>query len=62
VNVKIARIKKGLTQKQLRVMLKISPAKMVAIEKGEYDKLSLGLMKKIAKMLNTTIQELFFVF
>ena len=60
MEVKIARIKKGMTQTQLREILKISSNKMVTIEKGEYDNLNLGLMKKISEILETPIQELFF--
>jgi putative transcriptional regulator len=60
VEVKIARIKKGLTQKQLREILGISPQTMVAIEKGHYDKVSIQLAKRIASALDSTVSELFF--
>lgn len=60
MNIKIARIKKGLTQKQLCEVLKISPNKLVELERGNYKNLTYALMIKIAKALNTTVQELFF--
>lgn len=60
MNIKIARIKKGLTQKQLCEVLKISPNKLVELERGNYKNLTYALMIKIAKALNTTAQELFF--
>ncbi|MDU1442081.1 MAG: helix-turn-helix transcriptional regulator [Clostridium cochlearium] len=60
MNVKIARIKKGLTQKELCKMVKTSPKKIVEIEKGNYDNVRIGLAKKIAKALDSTVQELFF--
>lgn len=59
MNVKIARIKKGLTQDELCKRLKISKTILVRIEKGDYD-IRLSLMKKISEILETPVQELFF--
>jgi DNA-binding XRE family transcriptional regulator len=65
-NVKIARIKNGLTQKQLREKLSkdyslgISPNTLVQIEKGNYDSLKFSTMKKISEALDTDVKELFF--
>lgn len=60
MNVKIARIKKGLTQQELCKIVKTSPKKLVEIEKGHYEKVTKELMEKIAKALNSTVVELFF--
>lgn len=60
MNVKIARIKAGLTQTQLCEMIKMSPKKLGAIEKGNYDIATLANMKALSDALDTTIQELFF--
>ena len=60
MEVKIARIRKGLTQKQLRGLLGISPQTLVDIEKGRYEKVSIVLAKKISEILETPVQELFF--
>ena len=60
MEVKIARIRKGMTQKKLRELLKISPVKMVAIERGHYEKISIPLAKKLAALLGTSVNELFF--
>ncbi|MDK0764064.1 helix-turn-helix transcriptional regulator [Clostridium perfringens] len=60
MKVKIARIKKGITQQQLCKIVKTSPKKLVAIERGNYDMVTIGLAKKIAKALDTTVKELFF--
>ncbi|PJI08324.1 MULTISPECIES: helix-turn-helix transcriptional regulator [Clostridium] len=60
MNVKIARIKKGLTQKQLREIVNISPNKLVQIEKGNYSNVTYDQMVKIAKALDSTPQKLFF--
>lgn len=60
MEVKIARIKKRLTQKQLCKIVKMSPKKLVEIEKGNYDKITFRLAKKIATALDTTIEHLFF--
>lgn len=59
-NIKLSRIKKGMTQAQLRTKAKISPNKMVAIEKGNYDNLTYEQMNRIADVLETPVQELFF--
>ncbi|KYH28900.1 helix-turn-helix domain protein [Clostridium tepidiprofundi DSM 19306] len=58
MNVKIARIKKGLTQTELCKILKISKTILVKIEKDDYD-IRLSLMKKISEVLEVPVQELF---
>lgn len=66
MNAKIARIKLGLTQEQVRLQLKekfsigVSPCKIVAIEKGDFRGLKYEFMVAYAKLLNSTVQELFF--
>jgi putative transcriptional regulator len=60
VNVKIARIKAGLTQSELCKRVKTSPKKLVEIERGHYENVTKGLMERIAAALNSTVQELFF--
>ncbi|EPY6472266.1 helix-turn-helix transcriptional regulator [Clostridium sporogenes] len=59
MDVKLARIKKGLTQTQLCKMLKISKTTLVKIEKGNYECIKIGLAKEIAKVLDSTVEELF---
>ncbi len=59
MEVKIARIKKGLTQIELCKLVKTSPKKIVEIERGNYDMVTLGLAKKIAKVLDVSIADLF---
>lgn len=66
MNVKIARIKMGLTQKQLREKLineysvGISPSTIVDMEKDDYTSINHTKMVAIAAALNSTVQELFF--
>lgn len=60
MNVKIARIKKGITQAQLCKLVKVSPKKLVLIERGDYSTVSFGLAERIAAALDSTVQELFF--
>lgn len=61
MKVKIARIKKGLTQMELRELVKpMSLSTIVKIERGDVDGLTLGQAKRIAKALDTTVEELFF--
>ncbi|KOY67270.1 helix-turn-helix transcriptional regulator [Clostridium sporogenes] len=59
MNVKIARIKMGLTQKQLAKKAGISPVTLVRIEKGNIESIRLKTLKAIAKVLNSNIEELF---
>lgn len=65
MSVKIARIKKGLTQQQLIEKLKveysigISPSTLVAIEKGNYKKVKFGTLIAIAAVLESTFEKLF---
>ncbi|APH17187.1 XRE family transcriptional regulator [Clostridium sporogenes] len=66
MNVKIARIKKGLTQAELREKIKkeyligISPNKIVAIEKGDYTGLRYYEIVAISKVLEVPPEKLFF--
>lgn len=66
MEVKIARVRKKITQIEFRKLLKekydlgISPNKVVAIEKGDYRGLKYHEMIAISKVLDSTVQELFF--
>ncbi|URZ02737.1 helix-turn-helix transcriptional regulator [Clostridium felsineum] len=60
MDVKIARIKRGLTQKQLSEKAHISPNKLVQIEKGNYCNVTYEQMTRISKVLDTSVVELFF--
>lgn len=60
MNLKLARIKMGLTQKQLAQLVGLSNVTISHIEKGNDDTVTKATMVKIAKVLNTTVQELFF--
>lgn len=57
---KIARIKKGWTQADLRKVVGISPNTLVNIERGDYDNVKIGTAKKIAKALDSEVEDLFF--
>ena len=58
MNVKLKRIEKGIKQQDFAKMLGISKTTLIRIEKGDYD-IRLSLMKKISKILDTPVQELF---
>lgn len=61
MNLKIARIRKGIKQVDLAKEIKISPATLIKWEKDiDVDNIRLGTMKKIAAALDSTVQELFF--
>gem|GEM_PF-1274359 len=60
MNLKIARIKKGIKQIDLAKEIHVSPATLIKWEKGiEFDNIRLGVMKKLAEILDCSIQELF---
>ncbi|NOV62584.1 helix-turn-helix transcriptional regulator [Clostridium beijerinckii] len=60
MNLKIARIKKGIKQIDLAREIHVSPATLIKWEKGiELDNIRFGIMKKIAELLDTSIEELF---
>lgn len=60
MNIKLKRISKDLTQKELAKKVGISNVTLSKIEKGNYENITLKTMIKLAKELNTTVQELFF--
>ncbi|MFR5263985.1 helix-turn-helix transcriptional regulator [Clostridium sp.] len=60
MKVKLLRISKHITQKELAKMVGISPATLVRIEKDRIDQIRVGTLKKVAEALGTTVKELFF--
>ena len=60
MNVKIARIKKGLSQRDLAKLCGVCQNTIVKIEKGEIDTMLVQNLKKVAEVLGMTITELFF--
>lgn len=60
MKVKIKRIIQGLSQKKLAELVGVSNVTIVKIEKGNIDNVKFGTLKKIAEVLETTVQELFF--
>lgn len=59
MNVKIKRIIKNLTQKELAELAETSNVTIVKIEKGQVDGVRFGTLKRIAKILDSTVEELF---
>lgn len=59
MNVKIARIKKGITQEQLCEITGIGRTTISKIENGEFDGVRFGLLKRIVSALDSTFEELF---
>ena len=60
MNLKLARIKKGLTQRQLGKLVGLSNVTISHIENSNSDNVTKSIMKKIAAALDTTVQALFF--
>ncbi|WP_252232707.1 MULTISPECIES: helix-turn-helix transcriptional regulator [Clostridium] len=60
MNLKIARIKLGIKQIDLAKDIHVSPATLIRWEKGiDIDNIRLGMMKKLAEILHSSIEELF---
>lgn len=57
LNLKIARVKKGLSQKQLADKVGISPATVSKAETGKFD-LRLSTLIKLSKVLDVSVEEL----
>ena len=60
MKIKLKRISKGLTQKELANKVGISHVTLSKFEKGSYENITLRTMLKLASALDTTVQELFF--
>lgn len=56
-NIKLSRIKKDMTQKQLGELVGVSPATINRIELGKQS-IKLDILKKIAEILEVTVNEL----
>ena len=59
MNVKIERIKKGMTQLELSKKTGIGRITISKIEKGQFENVKLSLLIKIADALDTNVTELF---
>ena len=59
MNLKLARIKKGLTQREFAKLVGTSNVTIIKIEKDDIDGIRFGLLKRIAAALDSTVQELF---
>ncbi len=59
VNIKIARIRKRMSQDDLCKLISISRSTLSKLENGEHDP-KRSLMIKISETLDTPVQELFF--
>ena len=56
---KVLRTGRGLTQEELAKKAHIAKSKLISVEKGCYDNLKFKEMKLLAKILGSTIEELF---
>ena len=59
INIKVARIRKGMNQDELCELISISRSTLSKLENGEMDP-KRSLMLEMAKVLETPVQELFF--
>ena len=60
LNVKFARMKKGLTQEQLSEIMNIHPTYLARIETGRIN-MSLGKVLELAKVLRVDINKLLYI-
>lgn len=58
MSLKIERVKRDLTQKELQDLTGVSRPTIRKIEKGNTDVVALGIYKKIAKALDISVEEL----
>ena len=58
LSVKVARVQKDMTQKELAAAVGVSSQTINAIEKGEYNP-TIKLCRAICRVLNKTLDELF---
>ena len=59
MNLKIARIKNNWTQEELSKKANVCRTTISNIENGKIDNIPLITLKKLAKALNSTVEELF---
>lgn len=59
-NIKIARIKKGWNQRELAKVSNVGITTVTKIEKHGIEHVKISTLNKLAKALDTTVQELFF--
>ena len=60
MNLKIARIRKGLNQRELARLAGVCQNTLVKLERDEIDNVRVDTLKKIANVLGMSIVELFF--
>ncbi|HDK7140039.1 TPA: helix-turn-helix transcriptional regulator [Clostridium botulinum] len=60
LKIKFKRMEKGFTQQELADKVRISRYYLSAIERDKAKNPSITVMKKIAELLETPVQELFF--
>ena len=59
MKIKFKRMELGLTQEEFTKKLKMARNRIIDLEKGNYENLRFREMKKIAQILNSTVEELF---
>lgn len=60
MNLKLERVRRGLSQSKLAKICNVGTSTIVRIEKGNIENVSVGILRKIAKSLNVSIVDLFF--
>lgn len=60
MNLKIERVKRGISQTKLSQISNVGLTTIVKIEKGDIDNIKVGTLRKISKALGVPVTELFF--
>lgn len=60
LNLKLARIRKGYKQKELADIVGVSRCYMSALENGKKINVNIKIAEELAKILDVSVQELFF--
>lgn len=58
MTLKVGRVKRNLTQKQLKELSGVSMVTIGKIERGDVEKVTLATYKKLAKALDIPVEEL----
>lgn len=59
MRMKIKRLMANISQKDLAKLVGVSNVTIVKIEKGNFNNVKFGTLKKIAELLDSSIEELF---
>ena len=60
MNLRIERVKRGISQKKLSQISNVCQTTIVKIEKGDIDSITIGTLRKLSRALGVPVVDLFF--